>query len=396
MTRLAAFLLLWALVGARSLAAQPLAAGEGCGLCHGELELLRQHVPTLEEARALVASHATLEGSAHAGMACRQCHSGFDRYPHNGGGRTEGCASCHEEVRESWAGSVHANPDRTGADRIECVACHGIHDVLPAEAAHRAPGLLRMNASCVACHETRRLPDDDPHADTVPCVSCHEPHATRDVDDPLSVVAPASQVSTCGSCHADQAEAFGGDVHGMALARIGTVGAAELALSDPAPPSCTACHGGHGMAGPDHARFSQEMVEECGSCHAEKADSYFGTYHGKATALGSEIVATCDQCHGAHEIYPEADVRSSVNPARLVETCGVCHEHARPAFVKYDSHPDPADRERDPPLYFSFVFMNTLLVGVVLVFGLHTALWWVRLTLDRRKGGAHGIGIHDE
>ena len=48
------------------------------------------------------------------------------------------------------------------------------------------------------------------------------------------------------------------------------------------------------------------------------------------------------------------------------------------------------------PLFYSFVFMNALLVGVLGVFGLHTALWWARLLIDRRKGVAHDIGeSHD-
>ncbi len=78
-----------------------------------------------------------------------------------------------------------------------------------------------------------------------------------------------------------------------------------------------------------------------------------------------------------------------VSDARLVETCGTCHEHARPAFVQYDSHPDPLNRERNPWLYYSFLFMNTLLVGVLGVFGLHTLFWWVRLEIDKRRGTAH-------
>lgn len=146
------------------------------------------------------------------------------------------------------------------------------------------------------------------------------------------------------------------------------------------------------MAAPMHAGFSQEMVGACAACHSDDADTYFGTYHGKATALGSRIVATCDQCHGSHGIYPASDPRSRVSGANLVETCGECHEHARAAFVRYDSHPDPMNAERNAPLHYSFLFMNAVLVGVLLVFGLHTLLWWVRIMLDRRKGIEHGIG----
>ena len=65
-----------------------------------------------------------------------------------------------------------------------------------------------------------------------------------------------------------------------------------------------------------------------------------------------------------------------------------------PVGESYDSHADPLNPDRNKPLFFSFVFMNTLLFGVLIVFGLHTFLWWVRILLDRRKataaGGSHG------
>lgn len=377
-------------------AAQSGAGDEGCGLCHGEVELLRQHVASLSDARRLVATRGQIEGSAHAGMACSRCHSGFERFPHEAGGESEGCASCHEEARDVWVQGIHADPEQEGVTRARCTDCHGRHDVLPVEAMSRESGLRATNGRCAGCHDTRGLPARDPHAGTVACAACHAPHGTRDVDDPLARVAPHPQVETCGACHGEEAAAFRQDVHGTALATLDPLGAAEMALRDDAPPSCTACHGGHDIAAPSHERFSQEMVAGCAACHGGHADTYFGTYHGKATALGSEIAATCDQCHGSHAVYPSSEPRSLVSRANLVETCGQCHDHARPAFVEYDSHPDPLDRERNAPLFLSFVFMNTVLVGVLVVFGLHTLLWWVRLMLDRRKGIEHGIGVDHE
>jgi NAD-dependent SIR2 family protein deacetylase len=146
------------------------------------------------------------------------------------------------------------------------------------------------------------------------------------------------------------------------------------------------------MQGPSDLGFHLEMVQECSACHEDYAETYVGTYHGKATELGYDLAATCSDCHGAHGILPTSHAGSAVAPDNLVETCGDCHENARPAFVLYDSHPDPMDGERNAALHYSFVFMNVLLVGVMGVFTLHTALWWVRLLLDKRKGIIHGIG----
>jgi hypothetical protein len=87
---------------------------------------------------------------------------------------------------------------------------------------------------------------------------------------------------------------------------------------------------------------------------------------------------------------------SRVAEANLVETCGACHDHARPGFVMYDSHPDPMNRERNPVLFYAFWFMNSMLIGTLTVFGLHTILWWIRMSIDKRRGVSHHGGGHGE
>jgi hypothetical protein len=248
----------------------------------------------------------------------------------------------------------------------------------------------RLDGACIECHATAALPRGDPHADTVTCSSCHGAHDTRSVDAAAARVAPLRQAATCGACHDAVADSTPHDAHGRALARLGAGTAlTHLRERTDLPPACTSCHGAHGMVGPDAPHFAAAMVDACGDCHTDYAETYFGTYHGKATALGSEIAATCDACHGAHAILPADSAHSRVGADRRIETCADCHDHADAEFALYDSHPDPWDRERNPPLFFSFIFMNTLLFGVVGVFTLHTGLWWLRLWLDSRKGGGH-------
>lgn len=371
--------------------AQVQGADPGCALCHGELELLRQRVSTLEEARALLVPLAALRTSAHDTMSCGSCHSGFERFPHpSDRGETRSCASCHQDQQAHWLSGVHA---QEAPEEANCASCHGVHDVLSLDRLREADGVRAMNATCLACHETAALPPTDPHADSVSCGSCHGAHDTSPVDGPASTVAPSAQYGTCGACHEEAAAAARDDAHGQALRRTGIESLAVLKHESPdAPPACTSCHGAHGMLAPSHARFDQDMVGQCGACHADYSRTYFGTYHGKATAVGSEIVATCDHCHGSHGIFPDEDPASMVAPTNLQETCGACHEHVRPDFVLYDSHPDPMNRDRNPPLHYSFVLMNVLLVGVLGVFAVHTALWWVRIMIDRRHGNSHEIG----
>ncbi len=369
----------------------------GCDLCHGEVELLRQHVTTLADARRLSVVAADIQASAHAGESCASCHTGYARWPHPvTGTTTESCVSCHEEAGAAWEGGNHAHPTLEGLEPADCADCHTTHDVLSVERLQEADGIRTMNAQCVACHETETLPVADPHADTVSCAGCHAPHETFGADDARASVAPLAQIETCGACHEDAAAAYPVDAHGAALAKSNPGSLAALTLLGvDGPATCTSCHGTHGMVAVADSASTVLHVDTCASCHRDEADRYFGTYHGKATALGSTVVASCDDCHGAHGIYAASEPASWVHEGSLIETCGECHAYVRPAFVAYDSHPNPMDPSRNKPLFLAFVLMNTLLFGVLIVFGLHTLLWWVRILIDRRKGpptteGAHG------
>ena len=376
--------------GGGRLAAQEAAR---CQQCHGELELVRQHVRSLDEARRLLVPPSTVAASAHGGMACTECHSGVSRYPHQPATTTRTCAACHEQAAADWEIGAHAAAE-TG-ERVACADCHGVHDVADTASLHQAAGMAGMNDRCAACHEVQRLPDDDPHSAGTACFQCHAPHAVRPPGDVESWMSPRHQPEVCGTCHDSVATRWSGDVHGRALAEAaaGTVDLAPVGDLDPStPPTCSTCHGAHPMADAAGRDFGVAAVDRCAACHEKAAETFFGSYHGKATSLGSSVSATCAQCHGAHGIEPASDPGSRVAPANLVETCGACHEHARPAFVLYDSHPDPLDRDRNPWIFYSFVFMNVLLVGVLGVFGLHTLLWWIRIRIDRRRGVSHQGG----
>lgn len=363
-------------------------AALGCERCHGELELLRQQTGSLARAQQVYVPEHIVAESAHGEMNCTRCHSGYAQYPHvERATRTETCASCHAQADTLWRRSTHASAD----DQVTCVQCHGSHDIRTAETLRAPHGASSANAPCTTCHEANRLPGHEPHATEVSCAGCHAPHAVRPVDDPDSWMAPARQAETCGACHEEAAATWRTDIHGDAALR-------EAHLAGRAPSSetvtCTSCHIGHQMVPIDHADFPAVSTERCASCHEDANRTFFKSYHGRATALGSTVAASCADCHGSHNILPDTFPASQVARANLVETCAACHPNARPAFVLYDSHPDPFNRARNPWIFYSFVLMNTLLVGTLTVFGAHTLLWWLRLWLDKRRGIIHGIGVH--
>jgi hypothetical protein len=79
-----------------------------------------------------------------------------------------------------------------------------------------------------------------------------------------------------------------------------------------------------------------------------------------------------------------------VSPENRLETCRNCHPRAGAQFVSWDPHPRPKDKERDPILYWTNIFMEVLLAGVFLFFGLHTVLWAYRSLKIRYFGGGKG------
>ncbi|HSJ26048.1 MAG TPA: cytochrome c3 family protein [Longimicrobiales bacterium] len=368
----------------------PAASSAGCERCHGELELLRQQSGNLTRAQNLLVPEHVVAGSAHAGMACAECHTGYSRYPHpEPATRTATCASCHQPADTLWQRSMHASAD----DPVTCVQCHGSHDIRSAAELAAPEGVHGANAPCASCHQSSRIEAHRPHAEGVMCASCHAPHDTRAVDDRESWLAPGRQQQTCGTCHDSVAVRWRTDIHGDARLREAHL-AGRQPLADVIV--CTSCHTGHRMVGRDDPAFMLESVERCATCHEKASSTFYNSYHGRATALGSRVSATCADCHGAHTVLPDTFPASHVAEANLVQTCAACHPHARPAFVKYDSHPDPFNRARNPWIFYSFFLMNGLLVFVLVVFGGHTLLWWLRLWLDKRRGIIHGIGVHHD
>ena len=333
-----------------------------CQRCHADSEFLHQQVANSARAQALVVAPSSVEASVHGDLECLDCHAGLDSYPHRLD-RIEParCIDCHDDVGVEAESGVHH-----GA--VDCTACHGVHDVAsPAQA---------VSARCASCHVSSKQSELDVHAGNIECADCHGSHAMKNAS-----VARRDLVDACSVCHDDVAANWREDTHGQLWQD-------ESATQQAA--GCIDCHGTHDILASDAESYVSVLLDRCSSCHADAARTANNTYHIKARTLGSEIVASCSSCHGAHEVFPASDSRSMTAQANLVETCGRCHEHANERYVQYQPHPDPTSRSKNPYLFYSFWFMNALLVGVLGVFLLHTAAWWLRLWLDRRRGVGHG------
>jgi len=185
--------------------------------------------------------------------------------------------------------------------------------------------------------------EDGCPAGALSCFSCHGVHGVRPPDDPESPVHRDRIAETCGTCHTAARDAFAESIHGT-----------RLASGSAFAPTCTSCHGIHGIQaarGGSASTSISQVVFTCAECHEDPAvtrgtdldgsvvESYERTFHGMAYAHGVTDVATCVSCHGAHDVLPSSDPGARTHPSRVEATCRSCHAEVDAAQIARVSHP---------------------------------------------------------
>jgi cytochrome b subunit of formate dehydrogenase len=347
------------------LAAAAAAAEEvDCATCHAE-----------------IAEH----DSVHSGVVdCTGCHAGFSGYPHpEPAPAEEVCATCHPGPAEAFEGSIHHGI--TG-----CSDCHGqVHEIDRATDRGSPTSALEQFRTCGRCHHT----DEDligsylashhgralvlKGLEMAPsCSDCHGAHDVRAISDPASRLGRSGSPETCGACH----------VYILDTWRDESVHGSLWTSQDEAGPVCTSCHPSHQAAAASDRSRALKSPEGCGGCHTAHSSTYGDSFHGKATSLGFVTGATCSDCHTPHRNLPASDTRSSIHAANLAATCGHCHPRANASFLTFDPHIDPSDPNDNPPVYFVWLFMTSLLLGVFGFFAVHDLLWLQRALVGWWRG----------
>ena len=341
-----------------------------------------------EDGAPLVEAHHLL--TVHADLECIGCHEDYEDSHPDEMGTPIGCGACHDDAVEALLESVHAgllgDDPEDEETTAACVKCHSAHDVFPEK--HRKSTLfpLEVPKTCGACHDTQKYADDT-HAHsllaaglvTAPtCVTCHGGHDVKEGDDATAPMHPSNVSRACGECHVGIYERYAKSIHGT-TPRDG---------EGREPATCTDCHKPHAISRVD-GNFKLQTVATCNECHGDRGRTYYATYHGKIAAIGYDDIASCDDCHTAHDILPSSDPLSSVHMDNRVETCARCHEGAHEQFVTYEVHADPDDKEGYPVLYWARVLMRGLILGTWAMWGIHTLLWLIRSLKDRKKIQAH-------
>jgi hypothetical protein len=382
-------LLLCVAAPARAQSAPPAPSNDDCLVCHSDPETKRADGQSLAVDPAVYAKsvHGQLE------LQCVDCHADLAgvELPHVEKLQPAQCASCHDEPVAAYQKGVHAKARAEGQPAAAtCASCHGTHDILPSEHPESRSYHLNLPATCGQCHGNEaiiaqaHLPGgnvasrfgDSIHGRALTrmglvvapsCASCHGAHDVLGKGDPGSRVHRSQLAATCGTCHEGIERQYVQGAHGQ-----------QVAKGNLRAPVCADCHSAHGIQPAQTPSWRVEVVNECGTCHTESLHTYRDTFHGQVTELGYSRVATCADCHGAHEMLPKSDPRSPVSDERRLSTCQKCHPGATANFARFDPHANAHDRERNPILFFTAQFMQLLLWGVFSFFGIHSGLWFVR------------------
>jgi cytochrome b subunit of formate dehydrogenase len=230
-----------------------------------------------------------------------------------------------------------------------CLNCHGQE--------HIATISLKERATMVVAPESGLKERENPANlfidrnkisrsvhDTLTCNECHVDVETLPHPDRL----PRPQ---CKSCHQEEAEKVSRSRHAEVLQR-----------SEPPAPYCWDCHGTHEILSQGEVN-PLDKIRICASCHQTHSGqiegvengellvrSYLDSVHGQDRGEpGSPSVgATCEDCHGHHEVLPIKDPRSRVNRRNISGTCGSCHPEIHEEF-EATVHADVAHRN-DPSM----------------------------------------------
>ncbi len=378
-------------------------ANADCLSCHAD--------PTLSmdrggETVSLFVDEAVHDSSAHAETACAQCHTDVTPSLTRSCETIEtkvDCSICHAEQVTEYTGGIHGSLVSQGdPDAPTCLDCHGNHDILKKTVPASPTFARNVPNLCANCHRAgqqaairieSQIDDifnsylDSIHGKglvksgllvTATCADCHTAHGERPPTDEQSSVHHDNIADTCGSCHHGIEETFRTSIHFSSEADR------EHRL-----PSCDDCHSSHTISRTDQQDFRFRMMDQCGRCHETEAETFFDTFHGKVSRLGSAGAAKCYDCHGTHDILPASDPASTLGRDRVVDTCGNCHAGSHKRFAGYLTHATHHDPDKYPWLFWTFWGMTALLVGTLTFALLHTLAWLTRLWLSRAEWQAH-------
>jgi len=398
-------------------AAKPKFTNDDCLACHNDPSLMKDENGHMV---SLAVDQKKFSASIHGQMfQCADCHTDVKDVPHSVTPAKPNCATCHAEEQKQYDSGFHAKALKAGVGQAaRCVDCHGpAHEILPASDPNSRVSHVNVPKTCGTCHGKTSVMQntgistapfnsyqDSVHGKAVAggsgkaavCSDCHGAHDIRPASDATSPIFKTNIPNTCAKCHESQKSEFMQSIHGKAVA-VGNMHA----------PVCTDCHGIHTIKRPEDPNSSvngENLARNtCAQCHqsvkltkefgipGNRASTYFASYHGLATEMGSKKAANCASCHGVHNILPPSDPNSTVNPKNLVATCGKCHPGVNENFARAKVHVD-APMAADVGSKYTRLVRNFYLLMIFGTIGgmlLHNIVIMRKKLKVRRQGHIH-------
>ena len=218
---------------------------------------------------------------------------------------------------------------------FSCVDCHFDAEEIPHEE-------TLQKVDCGMCHDgaleaynssVHRKAKESGADEAASCVDCHGKHDILPAINPQSRVHPLKVATTCALCHADPkiVQKYHIPIPDPLAAYKNSVhGVAVLSEENFDAATCNSCHGSHDirtMADPVSPIYWTNVPETCGQCHGEIYEQYTESVHWTAVKRGIRQAPVCTDCHGEHEVKSPDDPKSPVHPLRVAAaTCGRCHD----------------------------------------------------------------------
>ncbi len=251
----------------------------------------------------------------------------------------EDCLVCHsDEDLESSAGislfvdtevfqaSIH------GMAGLPCTDCHsaleGIEDFPHPE--------KLTPVECARCHDDAAVEiKASVHAGNgtfrITCKDCHGTHDILPKDDASSSVYSINLPETCERCHLHQVQTQRGQEfieRYNESVHFKALTKSGLSLSA----TCQTCHGGHDVLpteNPDSRVSRKNIIPTCGRCHSGILRGYLEGVHGEDYEKGIADVPVCTDCHSEHNILGPESLDSQVYATHVAEVCTRCHDDER-------------------------------------------------------------------
>lgn len=369
-----------------------------CMKCHGQKDLTKV---VNGKSVSLFVDINQFKNSAHTNNSCIKCHTNISNAKNPiclNSGKVD-CSICHTSQVDDYNISLHGQKHFAGDTKAPyCTDCHSKHNVQSKKNITSPTFARNVPELCGACHREGKniaIAIDENKLGivanyresihgkgliqsgllvTATCVNCHSSHRELPAKDPRSTVNNNNIAATCAQCHLGVYEQFKSSIHSP-----------DVTKTDKKLPVCKDCHLSHEINRVDLSDFKTSIIIQCGKCHEKVTETYFDTFHGKVSKLGSVRAARCYDCHGAHNILPIENPKSKLSRANIIETCKKCHPNSNRKFVGYLTHATHHNREKYPYLFYTFWGMVILLVGTFTFFGIHTLMWFPRALKERKK-----------